>query len=804
MKNSKSLRLVMPLLFILIGFVSHSQDLYLDMEPPDADVRADGSTAYQYYEGGNKYRRETAQSWGFGQLVSDGRNPSSPNSLEAVWPANSNSGATNRMEWKFKTWVPNINYWTGFSVKFDDNYPTPLNGQQGTMFSQLKNSGQGAQVKWYLTNKASTSDPLEFWCQIQYGQSASNRQFVNIRPGTILPKGEWIDVVSNYKINPNQPDSFVKIWINGELVIDYNGKIGFDTNQGNGGHKIGLYGGSQNALRRMKIDEVRYGDSYVAVDPAQGSMVVPPTPSTYRIEAESADQQSNFSPFQVRANAEASEGEFIDAPGNNSKSVEPSNGNINYVFNLDSAGDTELTARVLADNTSDNSIWLKMDSGAWQPWYFNDISSNWQEVSQSFPNLSSGDHIVTVAYREGGTKLDWFELKTVSPTVPPTSGLLEAESAVSQVEFSPFVVGSNGSASQGEFIHAPGNNSKSVVPSNGNINYVFNLDSAGDTELTARVLADNTSDNSIWLKMDSGAWQPWYFNDISSSWQEVSRSFPNLSSGEHTVTVAYREGGTKLDWFEVVNTSNINTLFEVETLTTTSSGASQQNINNSSASGGAENKLNSDGINDYVEYSLNLPDSGNYNIKVGTKTHSSRGIFKLNLPQAGANVGTVHDLYSSTVSYNEIDIGTYDFQSSGNKQFRFIVVGKNSNSSDYTLVFDYLKLVKVNPSAQLMVNPTIFEDDTAPIVIEPSRINIYPNPTNNLVNVSMSLEENAKLIVSITTLSGRQVSIKELSGYKGDNNFNLNIGDLPKGLYIIMIQAGAQKFSKKLIIESEN
>ncbi|MGB3852394.1 MAG: heparin lyase I family protein, partial [Tunicatimonas sp.] len=431
---------------LAIGWLSastYAQSLYLDFEPPDADVRADNSTPYQYYEGGAKFKRESANSWGSGQLISEGRHPGSPNSLQVVWPADGRQGATNRMEWKFWRWQPNQAYWTGFSIKFDENYPTPLMGQQGTMFSQMKNSGSGAQLKYYIRNKTSINDPLEFWMQILYGQSSSNRQILNINPGTILLKGEWIDVVSQYKINPNQSDSFIKVWINGTQVVDYDGPIGFTADTGSGDHKIGLYGGSQNAERLMLIDEVRYGNSYAAVDPAQGGTPPPPPTAPTQVEAETASNQAGFSPFETGNDSNASGGQFIHAPGRNSKSSVPSSGRANYSFNLAASGDATLTARVLASSTSSNSFWYQIDGGTWQPWYINNTSNSWQEVTQTISSLSAGSHTLNVTYREGGTKLDWFSLESNQLA----GGELEAESASLQSGFSPLETGNDNNAS---------------------------------------------------------------------------------------------------------------------------------------------------------------------------------------------------------------------------------------------------------------------------------------------------------------------------------------------------------------------
>lgn len=539
MKYTKWLQSIIVVTLVLLSSKLRAQSFYLDMEPPDASVSSGGN----YIESGKTYPYIQPNAYGFGEMAAEGRNSESPNSLKSVLPVDSRTGAVNRREWKFYRWKTNTEYWTGFSVKFPNDFPTPLDGEQSTMFAQLQNVWPGKQVAWYIKNSASASDPLEFWCQIQYGESTNNndRIRVNLFPGTILPKGEWIDVVAHYKINPNRADSFLKTWINGQLVVDYVGKIGIEGKSLDGDHKIGLYGGSQSQYREMNIDEIRYGNDYAEVDPSQlgGSA------STTFVEAESANGQTGFSPFQIDMDNNASNGQYISAPGNENKNSPPNSGNVNYTFNLASSGDADLSARVLAGSTSSNSFWFKLDNNAWDFWSINNIASNWQVVSRSFTALSAGSHTLSIAYREGNTKLDWFKLTSSEPTV------LEAETANLQSNFSPFQTGTDNNASNSEYIHAPGNDSRSNPPTNGQASYNFNMSSPGDQILTVRLLAISTSKNSFWYKIDSGAWSPWSISNISSNWQEVDRTIAGLSAGNHTLTIAYREGDTKLDWFKI-------------------------------------------------------------------------------------------------------------------------------------------------------------------------------------------------------------------------------------------------------------
>jgi hypothetical protein len=76
------------------------------------------------------------------------------------------------------------------------------------------------------------------------------------------------------------------------------------------------------------------------------------------------------------------------------------------------------------------------------------------------------------------------------------------------------------------------------------------------------VITPNANDDSFWIRMDGGSWIMWNSIAPGSSWHwdEVHNSNSggqvvnfNLSSGSHTLTVAYREDGTQLDKIYITN-----------------------------------------------------------------------------------------------------------------------------------------------------------------------------------------------------------------------------------------------------------
>lgn len=121
------------------------------------------------------------------------------------------------------------------------------------------------------------------------------------------------------------------------------------------------------------------------------------------------------------------------------------------------------------------------------------------------------------------------------------------------------------------------------------------------------------------------------------------------------------------------------------------SGDSQKIETKANFSGGKAVLLNTNADKDYITYTVNVPEARTFNVKVGVKKYKSRGQFQLSVD--GKDYGKVMDLYSSSSTYEELDLGNIAFSSPGNKSFKFTVVGKNSSSQGYNLMLDYVKLV---------------------------------------------------------------------------------------------------------------
>jgi hypothetical protein len=181
---------------------------------------------------------------------------------------------------------------------------------------------------------------------------------------------------------------------------------------------------------RQYMDKWRLdGSGVVAVDNTAVKQALGFSPQSIWREAESA---SLTPPMQVASDASAVGGKYLTvAPGNNSMSVAPATGRATFPFTLAAAGTFKLWGRVIAPTASDDSFWLIMDGGT--PILWNDIAPgstwHWGVARDSGRSnqlvqlgLAAGDHVLQVAYREDGAKLDRLLITNDNAFTPSGAG----------------------------------------------------------------------------------------------------------------------------------------------------------------------------------------------------------------------------------------------------------------------------------------------------------------------------------------------------------------------------------------------
>ena len=77
---------------------------------------------------------------------------------------------------------------------------------------------------------------------------------------------------------------------------------------------------------------------------------------------------------------------------------------------------------------------------------------------------------------------------------------------------------------------------------------------------------------------------------------------------------------------------------------------------------------------------------------------------------------------------------------------------------------------------------------------------LYPNPASDMITLMVSSELQQQVTVSLVTLDGRTLMIKSLDVM--DHNFlNINVADIPTGLYLVKMNSSEGQYVNKLIIQ---
>jgi len=106
---------------------------------------------------------------------------------------------------------------------------------------------------------------------------------------------------------------------------------------------------------------------------------------------------------------------------------------------------------------------------------------------------------------------------------------------------------------------------------------------------------------------------------------------------------------------------------------------------------GASVKLIARAPGEYIQFLVEVPAPGTYEIKLRYKTFPDRGTYRLSID--GVEQGQAVDMYAAAASYDNVaSFGARTFDTPGSKHFRFTVTGRNAGSSSCSGHFDNITL----------------------------------------------------------------------------------------------------------------
>ena len=80
-------------------------------------------------------------------------------------------------------------------------------------------------------------------------------------------------------------------------------------------------------------------------------------------------------------------------------------------------------------------------------------------------------------------------------------------------------------------------------------------------------------------------------------------------------------------------------------------------------------------------------------------------------------------------------------------------------------------------------------------------LNIYPNPSNDLFNISFDNLMKQKIIISVHNVLGELVYVKDFNPMIGDFSTSINLQDFGPSIYFIEFKSDVFLINKKIILE---
>jgi len=99
-----------------------------------------------------------------------------------------------------------------------------------------------------------------------------------------------------------------------------------------------------------------------------------------------------------------------------------------------------------------------------------------------------------------------------------------------------------------------------------------------------------------------------------------------------------------------------------------------------------------------------------------------------------------------------------------------------------------------------------FGFDLYPTAIEEvsnlQNVRIFPNPANEKCTISFTVKKQiSSYILSLTDITGKELRKETVDAFSNSVSKEIDVADLAKGIYFVEIRAGAERLTKKIVIE---
>jgi len=82
-----------------------------------------------------------------------------------------------------------------------------------------------------------------------------------------------------------------------------------------------------------------------------------------------------------------------------------------------------------------------------------------------------------------------------------------------------------------------------------------------------------------------------------------------------------------------------------------------------------------------------------------------------------------------------------------------------------------------------------------------SSLQVFPNPTENFINIALDWENTANAQINLLNMQGQTIWSSVEQMYKGANQFSISVGDYPKGMYLLRINLENKQVTRRIIVK---
>lgn len=163
------------------------------------------------------------------------------------------------------------------------------------------------------------------------------------------------------------------------------------------------------------------------------------------------------------------------------------------------------------------------------------------------------------------------------------------------------------------------------------------------------------------------------------------------------------------------------------------------------------------------------------------------------------NVARIHQRDSVHAAFtfpiNDVDfvVNKYEFYDLANSDVPIFIC---SEVKIYNALFALDPVKSAYSIVPLSATASINEN-----LAEKMNLEVYPNPAKDNLTIRFNADNGVEDQIKLVDLTGKTVKVIANGFSKGLNTFNVNVSDLPEGMYILEFIVGSETVSKKIVIQ---